>query len=446
MAFTQLTDDLNIITALPDLPNDSPAHDGAWLRAKFDEAANKIKTYINSTLLSELGATGAAAKIGVAAISGITADPNLQDTLEEMASAIGSGVSNYAVTHSKLSAYSDGVTNTPAVEAANIKDGEVTHAKLAANAVEAGNIKDGEVTHAKLAADAVERANIKDGAVTDNITGITIPSTYTTTESAWTQNGANYEQTVTVTGIVSGTAFTAAAGDDASVEAIAALANITFTAGDDEVKATSTAAVTVDIPVKFTQSGTDYDATYPYQNTIVHSYWSFDGPPYVQDVTASGLVPEDPDDPTTTVTWTCNSADADILAEYAKLTLTADTDTVHISANDVIALDIPCIATQDNVPYNFSALKANFTATGTPVKLVLDKDAFPALEVPLSYITANDTPIVDIVPSTIMATADEQLEAYSAIFKIVTGTKTLTLYASVPLETDVPIQLKVVRK
>lgn len=436
MAFTQLTEDLNIITALPDLPNDSPSHDGAWLRAKFDEAGNKIKTFINSTLLSELGATGAAAKIGVAAISGITADPNLQDTLEEMASAIGSGVSNYAVTHSKLSAYSDGVTNTPAVEAANIKDGEVTHAKLAANAVEAANIKDGEVTHAKLATDAVERGNIKDGAVTDNITGITIPSTYTTTESAWTQNGANYEQTVTVTGIVSGTAFTAAAGDDASAEAIAALANITFTAGDDEVKATSTAAVTVDIPVKFTQSGTDYEATYPYQKTIVHSYWSYDGPPFLQDVTVSGLVPEDPDDPTTEVTWACNSADADVLAEYAKLTLTADTDTVHISASAAVTLDVPCLATQNGSTKQFSALKANFTATGAPAKL----------DVTVTGLLATDTPIVDIVPSTVMATADAQLEAYGAMFKMVSGAGKITVYASKPTETDVPIQLKVVRK
>ncbi len=53
-----------------------------------------------------------------------------------------------------------------AVETAKIKDANVTAAKLAADAVETAKIKDANVTAAKLAADAVETAKIKDANVT----------------------------------------------------------------------------------------------------------------------------------------------------------------------------------------------------------------------------------------------------------------------------------------
>ena len=54
MALTKLTSDLNIIQALDDEPNDVGGLSAAQLKAKFDEAANAIKTYINNTLTSEL--------------------------------------------------------------------------------------------------------------------------------------------------------------------------------------------------------------------------------------------------------------------------------------------------------------------------------------------------------------------------------------------------------
>lgn len=47
---TELTDNLNVHQNLPDAPTLSAAE----LKVKFDEAANKIKTYINETLVDEL--------------------------------------------------------------------------------------------------------------------------------------------------------------------------------------------------------------------------------------------------------------------------------------------------------------------------------------------------------------------------------------------------------
>ena len=91
MAFTQLTDDLAIIAALSDLPNDTDGLTAAQLKAKFDEAAGLIKTYINDTLLDEIasvtdGSSGAD-NIGSTAIAGVTGT-TVQAQLESLASLL----------------------------------------------------------------------------------------------------------------------------------------------------------------------------------------------------------------------------------------------------------------------------------------------------------------------------------------------------------------------
>ena len=50
MTLTELTQNLNTIQSLAD----KPAISAKDLKAAFDDAANKIKTYINETLLPEL--------------------------------------------------------------------------------------------------------------------------------------------------------------------------------------------------------------------------------------------------------------------------------------------------------------------------------------------------------------------------------------------------------
>jgi microcystin-dependent protein len=60
MAFTQLTASVANVAALDDLPTAS----SATIKATFDKAGTDIKTFINSTLIGELEAVGAAAKLG----------------------------------------------------------------------------------------------------------------------------------------------------------------------------------------------------------------------------------------------------------------------------------------------------------------------------------------------------------------------------------------------
>lgn len=55
---------------------------------------------------------------------------------------------------------------------AEIADGSVTHAKLAANAVEADNIKDGTISAAKMASGVIPEAYVLPAATTSTLGGV----------------------------------------------------------------------------------------------------------------------------------------------------------------------------------------------------------------------------------------------------------------------------------
>ena len=56
MAIRRMTDNVSVISSLPDTPA-PPAYNATVMKQKFDEAANKIKTYINDTLIPDMEAT-----------------------------------------------------------------------------------------------------------------------------------------------------------------------------------------------------------------------------------------------------------------------------------------------------------------------------------------------------------------------------------------------------
>jgi len=342
MAFTQLTDDLSIISKLPDEPNDSVEHDGTWLKGQFDAAGNAIKTYINGTLLTELGGTGAAANIGTDEITGLVSDPDLQSVLEAIyqvaEDAQGGIVADESITTAKL--------HDTAVTTTKIADANVTHAKLSDNAVESNNIGTGAVVDGKLANNSVNRANIKDGAVTSEFTAT--------------------------------------------------------------------------IPAEIEDGGETVSA------------WEYDGPPYMNEIECTGMVSGDP------VTWACTSADEEVLAAYALCTFVADDDAILVSSDDAITLDIPISATQGGTTYIKTVLAADWLATDLPMKQ----------EITVSGLLATDKPIVDIDLSavTTFADAEEALEAYGYIYRMVAGADKLTLYATEETLVDVNIKIKAVRK
>lgn len=87
MALTQLTSNLNIIQALDRYPNANNGLTYAQLQAKFDEAAGLIKTFLNSTLIAELGSTtdgsSGADNVGATAIANLTGT-TVQSLLESL--------------------------------------------------------------------------------------------------------------------------------------------------------------------------------------------------------------------------------------------------------------------------------------------------------------------------------------------------------------------------
>ena len=91
MAITTSTDDLNIIAALDDEPNDVGGLTPAQLKAKFDEAVLALQTYINTTLIPLLDAANLPYTYGSAS--------TIKD---EMDALVAGGVSDGSITTAKL--------------------------------------------------------------------------------------------------------------------------------------------------------------------------------------------------------------------------------------------------------------------------------------------------------------------------------------------------------
>ena len=121
---TELTDNLDVIAALDDEPNDTGGLTAAQLKAKFDEAGNAIKEYLNDTHLPEHTAENTV----FTPITGVTST-NTQDAIEEV------------------------YTAGQAVTLGQIPDGSITADKLSSGAVTESKIGDIAVTAQKLGLD-----------------------------------------------------------------------------------------------------------------------------------------------------------------------------------------------------------------------------------------------------------------------------------------------------
>lgn len=144
------TDNLNVISALDDRPNDVGGLSADALKNKFDQAAGLLKDYLNNILLPFLESASAAADIGVDTIPNISST-TLQGVLEELEGLIEN--------------ISQGSVAPGAIDTLELKDGAVTEAKIDDGAVTEDKIDDGAVTEDKIDDGAVTASKIGDGEV-----------------------------------------------------------------------------------------------------------------------------------------------------------------------------------------------------------------------------------------------------------------------------------------
>lgn len=144
MAFNSFNEDMDIISKLGDEPNEDDGLSADALKAKFDLAGKKIKTFLNN-LISAMAGENGAANIGFESSENVPAD-NVQDAIENVQEQL-VGVSQGAV--------ADGSITT-----AKLNGGAVTTAKLDDGAVTTAKLDDGAVTGDKLADDVFEWVNL----------------------------------------------------------------------------------------------------------------------------------------------------------------------------------------------------------------------------------------------------------------------------------------------
>lgn len=263
MAFTKVTKDMSIIGALADKPNDVGGLTAAQLKAKFDEAGEALKLYLNNTLTAELEAQTGAGNIGISAITGLTATTvqaalaalkTLIDNVSLGQVIVGTNeIINLAVTTDKL--------DDNAVTAAKIKDGEVGTNELAGLSVSTNKLQNGAVTADKLGAASVTAGKLASNVVgTDNLAGdLLVPvgkggtgattadgaisqlgaqkaiqsNSFSLTTDNWTARaGGGYTKTVTVSGMTANKAFVASPSTEAAWKAAADAELYPPTAGD----------------------------------------------------------------------------------------------------------------------------------------------------------------------------------------------------------------------
>lgn len=155
MALTPFNEDIEIISKLADLPNDTEGLSPAELKERFDRAGKLLKEYINGVLLTELGGASAAGSLGVGAVNGTDMGATIQAVLDALAAQIVEAtlgtIPDKSIGESKFAdlAVSTRALSELAVTAAKIASGAVTAEKIATGAVSSAKIATGAVTNEK---------------------------------------------------------------------------------------------------------------------------------------------------------------------------------------------------------------------------------------------------------------------------------------------------------
>ena len=172
MAISRINEDLNIISRLPDEPNDQAGMTAQELKMSFDKAGITIKNYINTVLLPELEKTGGDS-IGMTEIPGVRG-ANLRSAIEyinkRLTDAVLGQIHDGSIDETKLKPGLVGYGAIPndSIESTKLKNLSVTGEKIADLAVDTGKIADFAVTEQKLADDSVGETKLQKFSVSED--------------------------------------------------------------------------------------------------------------------------------------------------------------------------------------------------------------------------------------------------------------------------------------
>jgi hypothetical protein len=173
MAIPKFEADLNIISQLPDRPNDERGLSPQAFKEEFDRAGLLVKEYINEILVPQANIDIDNAAKGIGGSDGIDGSTLVDGTVTASKLAPNSvtteKIASESVTAGKIAPKA--VTEENYADASigdrAFKQGGVTSAALAQNSVTADKIAESAVTGAKLANGSVGTAKIADASVTD---------------------------------------------------------------------------------------------------------------------------------------------------------------------------------------------------------------------------------------------------------------------------------------
>jgi hypothetical protein len=189
MALTELNKNLDIIAKLADEPNDVGGLGADQLKAKFDEAGNLIKEYINKSLIPEIESDIDAAAQGVGSGGGID----------------GSRLVNSSVPDSKIKNISGTKIDDGTITTQKHVKGSITRELLAedAKALQTEDFPNKVVPQRALADQSVSTVKLEDGAVNEDKVN---PSSRTqhwtlTVGTNWTGDVAPFAQEIDAPGM-----------------------------------------------------------------------------------------------------------------------------------------------------------------------------------------------------------------------------------------------------
>ena len=183
MSLPKFNEDIQIISKLADEPNDVGGLSANEFKAKFDEAGNLIKAFINDTLLPYLESVSGAGDIGIANIPGLNDAATVQTALQELKTQLNNtstgSIPDRSLPGEKLVTGAVGTNElaNASVTFDKIANGAVNDSKIAAEKLSGASIQAKAIQNSHLNGKVIKAENVEDNSLTgDQIKDLSIPT------------------------------------------------------------------------------------------------------------------------------------------------------------------------------------------------------------------------------------------------------------------------------